>query len=402
MSSLQTNVVDLVNDDSSAIKVSHSNSKNKAKQRMSPLMQRRRSARIGNQWKERDDNNGNINSANNDEGACEIIELDADTPPPPATISNRQNSRQKRLRLHSKDLKNRSTDDCVEILEILSPPAAAVGRHHQPSIDKAPIDRIREVFPTVSRSKVEKFITMAMTYSSAEDLDDENVVHTILTILADDPTGNSINAGHFAAAAVGGHLPSEVSMEPGRKVAQLECQCCFAEYNFEDMVSCRREGHLFCKTCLQKHTEQRVFGLGNFGVKSNSARDSNPSCAFEILCMHSSGCMSGFHERQLRRILPEKVMKKYDELQCMAVVEKAGMSDASKCPKCHYIAFGEASVVTFNCPKCNFKSCRKCGEEDHQGIHCDQVETKHETNGRKVVEEAMTNAKIRTCPRYVT
>lgn len=33
------------------------------------------------------------------------------------------------------------------------------------------------------------------------------------------------------------------------------------------------------------------------------------------------------------------------------------------------------------------------------GIRCDQVETKDETDGRKIVEEAMTKATIRTCPR---
>lgn len=90
-------------------------------------------------------------------------------------------------------------------------------------------------------------------------------------------------------------------------------------------------------------------------------------------------------------------MKKYDELQYQAVVE--GFKDTSKCPKCDYIAFTEENASSFHCPQCNFKSCRECGEEAHPGIKCDEVETKHETSGRNKVEEAMTNAVIRKCPR---
>jgi hypothetical protein len=129
-----------------------------------------------------------------------------------------------------------------------------------------------------------------------------------MTVLADDPSGASITEKCFAAAAVGGRLDpddTEQSQGQGRqKVAQLECNCCFVDFNFEEMVSCR-SGHLFCKTCLQKHTEQRVFGLGNFGVKSSTSNGKAKAC--EILCMHPDGCNSGFHDGQLRRVLSEKV-----------------------------------------------------------------------------------------------
>jgi TRIAD3 protein (E3 ubiquitin-protein ligase RNF216) len=90
-------------------------------------------------------------------------------------------------------------------------------------------------------------------------------------------------------------------------------------------------------------------------------------------------------------------MKKYDELQYEAVVE--GFKDTSKCTKCDFIAFAEETISTFHCPRCNFKSCRECGEEAHPGIRCDEVETKNETSGRNKVEEAMTNAVVRKCPR---
>lgn len=116
--------------------------------------------------------------------------------------------------------------------------------------------------------------------------------------------------------------------------------------------------------------------------------------------MHSSGCTSGFHEWQLRKALPEKVLKKYDEMQYAAVIEQANTNgDISRCPKCNFIAFAETTLKTFHCPQCLFKSCRECGEEVHPGITCDEVESKTETDARRNVEEAMTQALVRTCPR---
>ena len=55
--------------------------------------------------------------------------------------------------------------------------------------------------------------------------------------------------------------------------------------------------------------------------------------------------------------------------------------------------------LLFHCPKCNYRSCRKCGDDYHPDIRCDQVESKKESSGRTKVEEAMTNALVRTCPR---
>lgn len=75
----------------------------------------------------------------------------------------------------------------------------------------------------------------------------------VVTVLAEcDPTGTSISEVSLVAASVGGRLRGDGEEDPattttmtpvrrghgssktGRvKVAKLECQCCFAEHDFE-------------------------------------------------------------------------------------------------------------------------------------------------------------------------
>eukprot|EP00984_Skeletonema_dohrnii_P038522 scaffold41830_cov100-Skeletonema_dohrnii-CCMP3373.AAC.1 len=387
------------------------------------------------------------NSAEGSAAGAGVIDLEAassSTPPwlkrsrqtvgnNEVTVTRKKKSNKMKMKLARMGMNfDDDSDDDDDIIEILSPEAAkisssvaAAASKAQKSpllydLSKSTIDRIREVFPLVSSQKVQSFLQRASSYvDKGDEQSDQVMMQIVMTVLSEYPLGETIPDEAFAAAAVGGHIDASAtttttseqcddekvasSATGKQKIAQLECNCCFVDYPFEEMVSCRSAGHLFCKTCLQKHTEQRVFGLGNLGVKNGSTTNNNSknaSKALEILCMHSSGCTSGFHEGQLRKALSEKVLKKYDEMQYAAVIEQANTTgDISRCPKCNFIAFAEKTVTTFHCPQCSFKSCRECGEEAHPGIKCDEVESKTETDGRKNVEEAMTQALVRTCPR---
>ena len=72
----------------------------------------------------------------------------------------------------------------------------------------------------------------------------------------------------------------------------------------------------------------------------------------------------------------------------------------SKCPKCDFQAIVPETESIFHCPvaSCGFESCRKCGEEAHIPLRCEEVEKKDETSARLRVEEAMTKARVRHCP----
>jgi len=408
------NVVDLVGSPSTSKTTTQLNSHGKIS---SDRKKKRRLARSA-----RSSRNVEMITDGNVKVPPEIIDLEGDSSTPLFTRGKRNSTGRKRSRpLHFSALEIDDDDGDDDIVEIISPPsapaAAAAGRsfsvgaaaspnHHPPNETKHRMDRIREVFPLLSRAKVDSLLAMAGSY-----LEEDAVFDAVASALSEDPLGTSISKASFAAMAVGGRArgrkfpmtAGERARSGRRKVAQLECQCCFAEYDFEQMVSCRTGGHLFCKVCLQKHTEQRVFGVGNLGVKPNSINGTNTkhtSKALEILCM-ASDCSSGFREEQLRKACSEKVLAKYNELQYAAVMESANVEGLGKCPKCNFIAIVDDGwpPLLFYCPQCKFKSCRDCGEEYHPGIRCDEVETKVETDGRRVVEEAMTSAMVRTCPR---
>ena len=76
-------------------------------------------------------------------------------------------------------------------------------------------------------------------------------------------------------------------------------------------------------------------------------------------------------------------------------------SSCSTCPKCNYQAELPPTQMIFHCPavECGQETCRKCGEPAHIPLKCSEVEKKRETQGRLKVEEAISNAKIRTCPK---
>ena len=55
--------------------------------------------------------------------------------------------------------------------------------------------------------------------------------------------------------------------------------------------------------------------------------------------------------------------------------------------------------MIFCCPHCGYESCRHCGEPPHIPLKCSEVEKKDETSARLQIEEAMTQARIRHCPK---
>eukprot|EP00540_Astrosyne_radiata_P004859 CAMPEP_0116848434 /NCGR_PEP_ID=MMETSP0418-20121206/14995_1 /TAXON_ID=1158023 /ORGANISM="Astrosyne radiata, Strain 13vi08-1A" /LENGTH=268 /DNA_ID=CAMNT_0004480005 /DNA_START=194 /DNA_END=1000 /DNA_ORIENTATION=+ len=162
------------------------------------------------------------------------------------------------------------------------------------------------------------------------------------------------------------------------------------------MVSCRDGGHLFCVDCIRRNTESLVFQSGNLGYDRITKRQ-----ATELLCMHSDGCGSGFTPRSLERALPQAVLEKHDEMQLRTVATVAGIHNLCTCPQCGFQAELPDERRIFTCPvqDCRHESCRQCGEAPHIPLRCDEVKNKQTEEGRLTVEEAISAARIRTCPQ---
>ena len=91
--------------------------------------------------------------------------------------------------------------------------------------------------------------------------------------------------------------------------------------------------------------------------------------------------------------------RKYEEAKFQADLDKANIPDLCKCPQCGYQAILPDSNKIFHCPSCSLSSCRHCHKTPHLPLLCSEVAEKSKTSSRTRVEEAMTAARVRECPK---
>ncbi|KAF9232612.1 hypothetical protein BU15DRAFT_81043 [Melanogaster broomeanus] len=161
----------------------------------------------------------------------------------------------------------------------------------------------------------------------------------------------------------------------------IECGCCFASCPFEQMVQCP-EAHLFCATCMTSYASNQ---LGAY----------NPN----VPCMDQSGCKLPFPDSELRRVLTPKLLDFYYRVKQRKDIEAAGLGHLEECPCCEYKCVIESDEEKlFRCEnrECGAVTCRKCKKPDHLPRTCDDEK---QLDARHVVEEAMTRALKRDCPK---
>ncbi|KAG7447786.1 uncharacterized protein BT62DRAFT_930827 [Guyanagaster necrorhizus] len=165
----------------------------------------------------------------------------------------------------------------------------------------------------------------------------------------------------------------------------FECGCCFSEYPFNKMVQCP-EAHLFCSDCLTAYTSTQ---LGAYDVN--------------ILCMDQSGCKRPFPESELRRFLSPKLMELYERVKQRKEIEAAGLDGLEECPFCEFKCVIEnPDERLFRCGNeetCGAITCRSCKKVDHLPKSCKEMEEDRHLDGRHTIEEAMTKALMRNCPK---
>lgn len=117
--------------------------------------------------------------------------------------------------------------------------------------------------------------------------------------------------------------------------------------------------------------------------------------------MHESGCTATFSRDQRTRFLDTKTIEKLERLQQQDEIRKAELPNLSTCPFCDFAAICPPVEEDreFRCynPECAEVSCRLCKLKSHIPLTCAESKKENGVSERRVIEEARTEALIRTC-----
>lgn len=161
--------------------------------------------------------------------------------------------------------------------------------------------------------------------------------------------------------------------------------CCYSESPMDRMSFCNGEQvHFFCSECARSYVENEI-GMGK--------------C--RPVCLDTSGCGATINRAQLLRFLDEKTFSRLEKLQQDDDIREAGLTGLAECPFCDFkmVCPPVTADRVFWCrsPDCERASCRLCNKESHLPLSCEDFEKDRRTNVRHKVEEAMTEALVRSC-----
>ncbi|KAG6856665.1 hypothetical protein H0H87_002042 [Tephrocybe sp. NHM501043] len=144
--------------------------------------------------------------------------------------------------------------------------------------------------------------------------------------------------------------------------------------------------------------------VGEEGAQEVAQESDGESHDPKIKCMDQSNCSALFPESQLRRILPKKMMDLYERVKQKKEVAEAGLEGLEECPFCEWgcvvdRSFEEEKLLKCGNVECGRVSCRGCKKDDHLPKSCKEMEEDKLLDGKHAVEEAMTQALMRNCPK---
>lgn len=163
----------------------------------------------------------------------------------------------------------------------------------------------------------------------------------------------------------------------------VECQCCYDTVPVTQTVTCAaRAQHTVCEGCV-RHLVQARIGEGS---------------ATPLTCLAMGGCKAPLSHGAVAQALATPVRRQRDAIVARAELVRADIEGLQSCPFCPYSCVAPAlyTDTTFRCehPTCGRRSCTKCSAE----IFPDTPHVCPEAD----VENALTDAVIRSCPRCAT
>ncbi|KAI8848824.1 hypothetical protein BC829DRAFT_362242 [Chytridium lagenaria] len=183
-----------------------------------------------------------------------------------------------------------------------------------------------------------------------------------------------------------GKAAQTLNVKDGEDEEEIECGCCYTDVPYSKMTQCE-DGHLFCMECARRQAETLI------GMRKS-----------EILCMDSSACKYPFPLAEIQRFLTPEVFLGYEKLLQEDSLRKADLPDLSTCPFCDFACIlpnpPEVDRL-FPCQSdtCRVISCRLCRKKNHAPLTCEEAKKEDSASARHTVEEAMTEALLRECPK---
>lgn len=166
------------------------------------------------------------------------------------------------------------------------------------------------------------------------------------------------------------------------------CGCCFEEtVPLNRIVICDADpAHSFCFTCVSGLAESQV-GL----------------MKYEMKCMDATNCKASLSWSAIAKAIDIKTFDRLEFNKQQAEIMAAGLEGLEQCPFCDFKAICDTVDVNpvFACqnPECQVVSCRKCHLESHLPKTCEEHKKENDLTARHRVEEARSDAVMRTCPK---
>ncbi|MCJ1245416.1 hypothetical protein MMC30_002620 [Trapelia coarctata] len=165
----------------------------------------------------------------------------------------------------------------------------------------------------------------------------------------------------------------------------IECQCCFTNTPVPKATHCK-DGHFFCLECVLNLAKSRI-----------------ELSRYDVICMDASGCKAEFSREERSRFLDSKLLAVLERLQQQTELREANLEDLESCPFCNYAEIYPPVQFDkeFRCrmPDCEAISCRLCKSKTHLPKTCAENKKEQGISERHIVEEAMTKALLKICPK---
>ena len=172
--------------------------------------------------------------------------------------------------------------------------------------------------------------------------------------------------------------------------AIVECQCCFTDTPVSRAVHCNGDGtHFFCRDCALSY-----------------AKAQTDKGQHLLECFATTECKAEFSHSHKLRFLDAEMLRLLDKLEQNDIMRLAEIEGLAKCPFCDYAEIypdvSENKIFHCKASACMKASCRLCNLESHVPKTCAEAKAENGISERHILEEAMTKALVRNCPKCET